>query len=323
MSLNKVLLAATAGLAMGIATVGPASAEYPERSINMIVAASPGGGTDISARTLVPFLEKYLGGTTITVINKPGAGTEIGLTTLAKSKPDGYTIGMLNIPHMIAIPIERKAAFNLDSFELLANLVDDACAFNVSIDSPFKSLDDLVVYAKENPGAVTVGTSGIGGDDHLAMLMFEKAAGIKLTHVPFPSGAPVRAATMGSHIAVGAFNISEAVEYAEEGQIRILGIMADKRVDMAPDVLTFKEQGYDVVMASQRGMGAPSGIPQDRLVKILSAIEKSMKDPEFLETVKKMNIPMQYMPSEQYTAYLRKVDNQMREMWQETPWKKK
>ena len=320
---KRFFLMTMAGLAMGVAVAAPASAEYPERPISMIVAASPGGGTDISARTLAPFLEKYLGGATITVINKPGAGTEIGLTTLAKSKPDGYTIGMLNVPHMIAIPIERKAAFDLDSFELLANLVNDACAFNVSTDSPFKTLDDLVAYAKKNPGAVTVGTSGIGGDDHLAMLMFEKAAGVKLTHVPFPSGAPARAATLGGHISVGAFNISEALEYAQEEQIRVLGIMSDKRWDMAPDVPTFKEQGYDVTMASQRGMGAPAGIPQDRLAKIKDAIDKSVNDPEYMAQVKKMNIPAQYMASQEYSAYLRKADERMRAMWQESPWKKK
>lgn len=310
-------------LAAAIAFAAPALAEYPERPINMIVAAAPGGGTDIGARTMVPFLEKYLGGdATITVINKPGAGTEIGATALAQAKPDGYTIGMTNLPHMIAIPIERKTAFNmLEDFEPLANLVTDAAAFNVRADSPFKTLDDLVAYAKENPGVITVGSSGIGGDDHLAMLMFEKVAGIKMTHVPFPSGAPNRAAMLGGHITVGAFNVSEAVEFVKEGKIRTLGVMADQPWEMAPDIPTFKSQGYDVEMAANRGMAAPKGIPADRLAKLLDAISKTMADPEFQAKALEMKLPLDYLPNDQYLELLQKKDAAMRAIWEAEPWK--
>lgn len=323
MPTRKFLLATAAGLAVGILASGAVKAEYPERPISMIVAAEPGGGTDILARTFSPFVEKHLGGASITIINKPGAGTEIGLTAIAKAKPDGYTIGMINVPFVVAIPIERKAAFNLDSFALMANLVDDSCAFAVNTDSPFKTLADLVDYAKKNPSAVTVGTSGVGSDDHFAMVLFEKATGIKLTHVPFASGAPVRAATLGGHIAVGAFNISETLDYLKEGTIRVLGVMSKQRSELAPNVPTFKEQGYDVSMSSQRGMGGPAGIPKDRLDKILAAISKATNDPDFRAAVKKMNIPLDYMASAEYEAYLRNMDTQLQAMWKEDPWKKK
>ena len=323
MNTRRLLASTLAGMAAALVALCSAQAEYPERPISMIVAAAPGGGTDVMARTLVPFFEKYLGGASITVINKPGAGTEIGATALAKAKPDGYTIGMTNTPHMIAIPIERKAAFHmLESFEPMANLVTDPAAFNVRAESPFKTLDDLVAYARENPRAVTVGTSGIGGDDHLAMLMFEKVAGIELTHVPFPSGAPNRAAMLGGHIAVGAFNISEAIEFVKEGKVRCLGTMAEKRWEMAPDIPTFKEQGYDVVMDAGRGMAAPKGIPQERLDKLLSALSKAVADPELQAKAKKMKIPMDYMSGDEYTAFLGKKDKEMREIWEEDPWKK-
>jgi tripartite-type tricarboxylate transporter receptor subunit TctC len=320
---RRTFIGAASALAISMAVSAPAHAEYPERPINMIVAASPGGGTDIMARTMVPFMEKYLGGASIAVINKPGAGTEIGATALAESKADGYTIGMINLPHMIAIPIERKAKFHmLTSFEPLANLVTDAAAFNVKADSQFKTLDDLVAYAKENPGALTVGTTGIGGDDHLAMLMFEKVAGIKMTHVPFSSGAPNRAAVLGGHIAIGSFNVSEAIDFVKEGKIRTLGIMADQRWSEAKDIPTFKEQGYDVTIAAHRGMAAPKGVPADRLALLRTAIEKTMADPEFQEKAAAQKLPLDYLAHEQYADLLKKMDGSMREIWDSEPWKK-
>ncbi|WP_108663800.1 tripartite tricarboxylate transporter substrate binding protein [Acuticoccus kandeliae] len=320
---RRGLLGAGAALAVTLGSAGAALAEYPERPISMIVAASPGGGTDVMARTIVPFMEKYLGdGASITVINKPGAGTEIGATTLAEAKPDGYTIGMINLPHMIAIPIERKAAFHmLESFEPLANLVTDAAAFNVSADSEFETLDDLITYAKENPGTLTVGTSGVGGDDHLAMLMFEKAAGIEFTHVPYNSGGPVRAAVLGGHIDIGSFNVSEAVDFVNEGQLRTLGIMSDERWEEAPDIATFAEQGFDVAIAAHRGMAAPKGVPEDILGKLRTSIEKTMADPEFQAAAKQQKLPLRYMPHDEYLVLLQRMDADMKDLWAEDPWK--
>ena len=301
----------------------PVLAEYPERPITMIVAYSPGGGTDVLARSFAPFMEKYLGNdASITIINKPGAGGEVGFTAVAQSKPDGYTIGFLNLPNLLAIPIERKTRFSLDSFTPLANMVDDPGAINVQADSPFKSLADLVAYAKENPGSVTIGTSGVGSDDHLAVLSFAKQAGIKITHVPFPGAAPNRIALLGRHITAGGFNVSEAIQYANEGQIRILGVMAEKRWDQAPDVPTFKEQGFDVVMGSQRGMGAPANFPEEAKNKLSEAIGKAVNDPEFQETAKKIYLPLRFMPADEYAAFLNQQDDQLQKMWNEEPWRK-
>ncbi len=315
---GSLLVAAAAAVA-----TSPALAEYPERPITMIVAFSPGGGTDVLARSFAPFIEKYLGkGASFTIINKPGAGGEVGFTAVAKSKPDGYTIGFLNLPNLLAIPIEREARFSLDSFTPLANMVDDPGAINVHVDSPFKSLKDLVTYAKENPGAVTIGTSGVGGDDHLAVLSFAKQAGIKIAHVPFPGAAPNRTALLGRHITAGAFNVSEAIQYAQEGKIRILGVMAEKRWELAPDAPTFKEQGFDVIMGSQRGMGAPAGFPEEAKNKLSEAIGKAVNDPEFQEKAKKIYLPLSFMPSDEYAAFLKQKDDQFRKMWKEEPWRK-
>lgn len=322
MSVRKlaVPLFAAAALAVGASSV---LAAYPERPITMIVAYAPGGGTDVLARSFAPFIEKYLGGgASITIVNKGGAGGEVGFTAAAQAKADGYTIGFLNLPNFLTMPIERQTRYTLESFVPLANMVDDPGAFNVHIDSPFKTLKDLVEYAKANPGAVTVGTSGVGSDDHLSMLAFAKQAGIKMTHVPFNGAAPNRTALMGRHITVGSFNISEVVDFAKEGKIRILGQMAEKRWVMAPDVPTFKEQGFDVIMGSQRGIGAPANFPEEATKKLSEAIGKAVEDPEFQALAKKTYLPLAFMPAPEYSAFLAKMNERFKQMWAEDPWVK-
>jgi tripartite-type tricarboxylate transporter receptor subunit TctC len=317
----KKSLTIAAALCVSAITGTAAFAEYPERPIEMIVAYSPGGGTDIAARTLVSFVEKYLGdGATITVVNKPGAGGEIGFTELAKAKPDGYTIGFINTPNILTIPISRETRYSMDEIQAVANVVYDPGAFNVLPTSPFKNLDELVAYAKENPRAVTYGTTGIGGDDHLAALDFSRQAGIEMTHVPFSGSADVRAAVLGGHISMASTNISEVVTLVEEGQLITFGQMGNERWSGAPDVPTFKEQGYDVVMGSDRGIGVPAGIPEEALNALQEAIAKAVKDPEFLEAAAKQNLALNYQNAAEFQAHLDAMGAQLQALWDKNPW---
>src|SRR3954449_8995063 len=198
---------------------GASLAAYPEKPITLMVAYSPGGGTDLVARAIAPFLEKYLGGgAKIVIVNRAGAGGEIGMAALANAAPDGYTIGFVNTPPLMTIPIERTAQFGgPQRFELLGNLIDDPCNFAVHADSEIRDLKDLVAYAKANPGRVTVGSTGIGSDDHLLMLMFERAAGVKMTHIPFKGSSDVRAALQTRQIVMAAINIGEALQAIKGG----------------------------------------------------------------------------------------------------------
>src|SRR5947209_11611126 len=184
-------------------------AEYPERPINLIVAYPPGGGTDLVARAIAPYLEKYLGGgPKMVIVNRSGAGGEVGMAALANAQPDGYTIGFVNTPPLLTVPIERTAQFGGPArFELLGNIIDDPCNFAVHADSEFRTLNDLAAYARANPGKVTVGSTGVGSDDHLVMLMFERAAGVKMIHVPFKGTAETKAALASRQITVAAINV--------------------------------------------------------------------------------------------------------------------
>ena len=299
-----------------------AQAAYPERPITMIVAYPPGGGTDLVARALAPFVEKYLGGgAKIVVVNRAGAGGEVGFAALANSLADGYTIGFVNTPPLLTIPIERAAQFHWSRYEYIGNIIDDPCNFSVHADTTIKNLADLAAYAKSRPGDTTVGTTGIGSDDHIAMLKFERAAGVKMRHVPFKGSADVRAAIAGKQIVVAAINIGEALQYQKGGTpIRNLVQMSPARTDLAPELPTAREQGFDLEMSSLRGLVAPKGIPSEVRERLVKAVAQSVTDPEFQAQAGKFFAPMRYLGPVEYEALVRDADVMYRAMWREMPW---
>ena len=313
-----------AALVMVCAGIVPSAAHaaYPDQPINMIIAYAPGGGTDIAARVMIPFIEKYLGeGAKINVINRPGASGDIGFSALAAAVPDGYTIGFINTPPVLATPIERKTGYTWQSYDLLGNVVDDPGTFCVHTDSPLKNLADLAAFAKANPSAVTVGSTGVGSDDHLAMLQFEKSAGVKMNHIPFKGSSETRNAVIGKQIAVAAINVGEALQYLKGGApIRCLGQMTQVRMSMAPDWPTFREQGFNFEMASLRGIAAPRGLPTAIRERLTGAIERAAADPGLRAAAERVFAPIRYLGPTAYAEELRSAEALFRQMWKETPW---
>lgn len=300
-----------------------AAGSYPERPITMLVAFKPGGGTDVAARGIARYFEKYLGeGAKIAVVNKPGAGGEIGFTTLATSKPDGYTIGFINVPAIIAYSIERETRYKMADFQPIGNLVYDPGIWTVRADSEIKTLKNAIDFAKANPGVLTIGTTGSSGSsEHIAIMQMERLTGAKFNHAPFGSTAPMRSALLGGHVPVGAFNLGEAVSLASEGKIRILGVMGNKRSSLAPDVPTFKEQGYDLISGSSRGIAAPKGMPADILKMLETALEKAVNDPEYVANAKKAYVPLDYLNAEQFQSLIDRIHKDLSELWAVSPWK--
>jgi tripartite-type tricarboxylate transporter receptor subunit TctC len=314
-------------LACIVATLCPAlgMAAYPDKPITMIVAYPPGGGTDIVARALVPYIEKNLGGgARIIVSNRGGAGGEIGFAALAASPPDGYTIGFVNTPNLLTIPIERKSPFTWQSFDLLGNIVDDPGNFSVHSDSPIKTLKDLAAAAKAKPGEISYGTTGVGSDDHLAMLLFEKQAGVKLNHIPMKGAADVRGGLVGKQIDVASMNIGEAMQAQSGGAaMRNLGQMSPARTNLAPDLATFKQQGFAIEMSSLRGMAAPKGLPPDIRDRLVKAVAAAAADPAFQAQAVKYYSPLRYLSPQQFADVLREAETGFRAMYKEMPWSDK
>jgi len=298
-------------------------AAYPEKPITLIVAYSPGGGTDLVARAIAPFLEKHIGGgARIVILNRAGAGGEIGFAAIANAAPDGYTIGFVNTPPLMTIPIERNAQFGgPQRFELLGNIIDDPCNFAVHADLPIRDLKELAAYARANPGKVTVGSTGIGSDDHLVMLMFERAAGVKMTHIPYKGSADVRAAILSGQLTVAAMNVGEALQSIRGGApMRNIGQFAPARSSLAPDLPTAREQGFDIVLSSLRGMAAPKGMPADIRDRLVKAVASAAADPEFQAQATKFFAPLRFLTPAQFEAEIREGEAAFRQLWKELPW---
>ena len=310
--------------ALWLAMLAPSGtlAAYPEQPIKMIVAYSAGGGTDIVARLLAQTMQKYLGpNASVVVVNRPGAGGAIGFAELSAARPDGYTLGFINTPNVLTIPIERKSSFHWQNFDLLGNIVDDPGNFSVHADTPIRNMSELLAYAKANPGAVTYGSTGIGSDDHLAALLVERAAGVKLTHVPFKGSAEVHNAIASKQILVAAMNIGEAMQYQKGGTpLRHLGQMSEKRSTLAPQVPTFKEQGINVIMASLRGLAAPKGLPAPVREQLVQAVQKAVADPEFQSKAVNAFAPLRYLEPMGYATELKDAEDGFRALWQIMPW---
>ena len=250
-----------------------AHAAWPEdRPIEFLVAYAPGGSTDVMARAMQPFLEKRLDAK-IVIVNRPGAAGEIAYTALSKAKPDGYTFAFINTPGFVSTRVQRRVGYEETSIRPVARIVDDPTVLAVSNDATYKSLDDFVQAAKAAPGKLSVGTSGVGTDDHLMMVQLEQLTGITLTHVPFAGASESATALMGGHISSAGQNISEL---SDDSKYRVLAQFSNERMPQEPELPTAKEQGVDLVMTSERGIAAPAKVPDD--------IEKRMADACLLYT---------------------------------------
>jgi tripartite-type tricarboxylate transporter receptor subunit TctC len=263
-------------LAVAFAMPGPVFAEYPEKPITYIIPFNPGGESDVTARLQEPHLEKFLG-VPVNITHKPGGGGAVAWSEFQRTaKPDGYTIIGCNIPHIIGQPLIRKeAGYTTDGFKIIMWFHFTPNALVVSKDSPFKTLEDFIQYAKAHPAAVTVGGSGTYSANHLEALRLEKAAGIDLTYVPHTGTGPIIPALMGGHISAAMTYSMVGVNYKD--RLRTLAVASDERVPALPDVPTFKELGYDIVGGAFRGVAAPLGTPQPIVDKLAHAFTETNK----------------------------------------------
>ncbi|WP_108260270.1 Bug family tripartite tricarboxylate transporter substrate binding protein [Mangrovicoccus ximenensis] len=306
-----------AGALMGAGMA--AAQDYPQEPIEVIVGFSAGGGTDVMARTVAPFLEKYLGdGASLVVKNVPGASGQIGVTETAHADPDGYTIGTYNLPGMMARTLDREADYDADSFTYLANVVNDPNVIVTSKRSGLDTLDKLLEAAAEEPGAVTVGMSSLGGDDHFMLTKLQNMTGSEYTIVPFRGSAPARTALLGGHVAMGILNISEVASFQD--QINIIGVATDERSGFAPDVPTFKEQGLELVNGALRGFVAPAGLPDDVRGELLAAFDALKDDEEFLAAMTATANPVDVVTGDDFQALNAEILQTATQVWEETPW---
>ena len=313
----KKLFAAIALCAV-VCCAGAAFAAYPEKPVHVIVPSTAGGGTDVMARLLAKFGEKYLGAPMV-VDNMPGAGGMIGFTAIAQAKKDGYTFGCLYTPHLTAHVSAKRAKYTLDDFDYIGNLVTDPGIIVVPGNSPIKDLAGLADFAKKNENC-TASTSGPGGDDDFARLACQSDLGIKLRAVPSKGSSAAKANGRGGHVTVGFMNVSQVEAQVKSGEMRALAVMADKRSDKLPDVPCTAELGYPTMVSdSSRGFAAPKGMPAEAIAKLREMFTKTIADPEFQEAAKESLI-INEMDAEKYKDYLVRLQKATDLAFEVAPW---
>ena len=310
---GKLVFSIAAILALCLAANAHPQA-YPTKPVMLLVAYPAGGATDIGARILASIAEKELG-QPIVVINKGGAGGQVGFMELSKQKPDGYYIGFINLPSLNTMVLDPdfKAAFTMESFTPIINQVLDPGIAYVRGESPYKEFKDLIADAKKRPGEVKVGVTGILGDDHLALLMMEKAAGVKFRMVVFEGDAPQITAILGGQIDCGFLNVAGQVPKVKGGQLRALAVMDKERVKFFPDVPTMVELGYPTIISSStRGIAGPKGMPEAIVKKLQDVFKKAIDDPRHREKMDQTGLAIKIMVGEEYRKYMMDFHEKLR-----------
>ncbi|MGN7773640.1 tripartite tricarboxylate transporter substrate binding protein [Phyllobacterium sp. 22552] len=311
----------TAALAAGtlLATIGSAHAEWPkDRPIQMIVAFAPGGSTDVMARAMEPFLEKELGAD-IVIENRPGASGEIAYTALAKAKPDGYTFSYINTPGFLSMQVQRKLGYDPKTIKPIARIVDDPAAIVVPAASEIKTISEFVAAAKAKPGAVSFGSSGIGTDDHLAIIILGAETGTTITHIPFNGAGETRTAILGSQVTGGGLNVSEYGGNDTTG-LRMINTFGKERSPQLPDVPTAIESGFNVEMTSERGIAAPREVPAEIADRFAAAVKATLDNPEFQKQAKQMALPLAYLSGADWEKEMPNRLARFQKIWDTTPW---
>lgn len=275
--------------------------KFPSRPIKLIAPWPAGGSSDAVMRAFADSASKSLG-VPVVVENKPGAGGTLGASAMVTAAPDGYTLtqlplGIYRLPHM--------QNMNFDPVKDLTHVVClTGYTFGIACtaDAPFKTLKEMVAYAKANPGKLEYGHTGTGTTPHLAIEEFSDKAGIQLNPIPFKGSAEIMQAILGGHIRVMS-GTTEFAPHVQSGKLRLLATLGSKRNKAFPDVPTVKESGWDTITESPFGIGGPKGM-DPAVVRVLhDAFKKTLDDAKVQETLDKFFMPDIYMSTADYTAY--------------------
>ena len=300
-----------------------ALAAWPaDRPIEVIVPYPPGGGVDTMARMILPAVQNRLPGARFVVVNRAGAGGQLGWEAVFNAAPDGFTLAATSVPALVTYPMERAVRYRPLDFTYIANVVDDPGGLFVGANSPLRTLADLVAAAKARPGEISYGTTGIGSDDHLLVLGLEDKLSLPpMTHVPFNGMAPLSTALVGGHLQVGAFNMSEGLALLRDGRIRALGQAAATRWSGTPEVPTFKEQGIDLISGATRGIVGPPNMPAEIREKLEGAFRAALADADFVREAERMGLPLAPRIGADYRSDVVALETSLRGLWQRRPWK--
>ena len=279
---------------------GAQAQQFPSKPVTLIVPWPAGGSTDIYFRKLGEITQKHLG-QNLVIENRPGGSGNNGPTTMAKTaQPDGYTISQLTISAFRA-PHMQKVDWNpVTDFTYIIGLAGYTFGVVVKADSPFKTFNDVIAYAKANPGKLSYATPGTGTSLHLAMEEVAAKAGVQFLHVPFKGYADGAIALMGGHVMMQVDSTGWAKQ-VDAGAQRLLATLGDKRTRWGAP--TVKELGVDTVSASPFGLVGPKGMPPQVVKTLHDAFKRSLDDPDYHKLLATLDQPAWYQSSEDYAKW--------------------
>jgi tripartite-type tricarboxylate transporter receptor subunit TctC len=298
---------ALALLFLGVfASVALGQEPYPSKPVTMIVPFPPGGVADIVGRPLAAQMEKTLK-QPVVVVNRTGAGGAVGMTAVAKSTPDGYTI-LMALSSISIFPVSdrisgKQPSYELKDFAPIALITADPTVLVVAADSPWKTLKEFVATAKAYPGQINYSSSGVYGTLHVAMEIFANAAGIKLFHIPYQGGGPALTALLGGQVHALASGPAPAVGQIKAGKVRALASWSTERLPLLPDIPTFKELGYDAEFYIWSGVFAPAATPAPVLDRLRLAVREAATSAEFKAVMDKVQTPVNYLDAPAFRTY--------------------
>ncbi|MGB4406876.1 MAG: tripartite tricarboxylate transporter substrate binding protein [Sphaerochaeta sp.] len=285
-----LLLVLSLVLPMFAAGTSEEAKAYPSRNVRVIIPWSVGGMTDVLTRPIASALEKEFG-VPFVVENKPGGGGVVGSLEIENAKADGYVIGTTSMSTVSAKYVSPMYP-DIHNVKLISQVITIPATVTVSANSPFKTVQELIEYAKANPGKLKNSNSGTGASAHIYASYFEALAGIKMNHIPYPAYAEAITALLGDHVDLTNIPLPDVAPHVDAGKLRLLAIASAERHPSYPDVPTLKELGIDAVMGNYSGFVAPKGMDPAQVETIDKAIGKVMQDPK----IRKFLIDAGYQP---------------------------
>jgi tripartite-type tricarboxylate transporter receptor subunit TctC len=290
-----------AGLAF--AATGFAQSTYPTRPITMIVPYPAGGATDVEMRSLCSIASHELG-QPIVIINKPGAGGSMGAIALSTAAPDGYTLSQVSVG-VFRQPFMTKMPYDPATLSYVIGVSGYLFGAAVRSDAPWKTFEELLTYAKANPGKVKFGTIGTGSVQHTTMVSVAEKRGIDWLHVPYKGNAEVNLALLSGQVDFSSDGSAWA-SLIDSGKVRLLAVYGDERAKKWPSVPTLKELGFDISERSPYGIAGPKGMSPAIVARLHDAFKKAIYDPQHLKTLADLNQEVVYMNTADFTAHAKK-----------------
>lgn len=277
--------------------------EFPAKPITIIVPFSAGGSLDLVARALEKVAPKYLGQPMV-VVNKPGGTGTIGWNEVAGANPDGYTIGVTGA-ELLLLPLYGPTKYNYPTaLDPLVQVATTSVVMAVQADQPWQTVDDLIDYARNHPGQIKFGNSGVGSNYHILGEMFSQASGTSVEQVPFRGSSEALTALLGGHVQVIFINSASIKDHLRNGTVRVLAVATEQRLTdpLFAQIPTFQEQGLDIVNHYWMGVAAPKELPSEVKTKLAEGLKAIISDPEFQQNMEDIGLHVDYLGPEATAA---------------------